>query len=99
MIDLSTIPAETLIARGEYSTVRAAHIDEIQRLQALCGMMALCPSQVLRRMQPDNDDAPQSVSELIATARKTMDEIEACAINIETLAKQRAEIKHRAWHK
>lgn len=99
MLDLSTLPAEILTARGAYSTVRAAHEDAKKLLQMLCGQLSSSASQILRRMQPDNDDVPDSVEDLIAGARNTLVLMEACAKSIESLAKQRAELKRSAWSK
>ena len=97
MIDLSIIPEEVRRARGDYSTVRAAHEDAKKSLQMLCGQLSSSASQILRRMQPDNDDVPDSVESLIAGARNTVTMIEACTVEIESLARQRAELKDAAW--
>jgi len=97
MIDLATIPAATLENRGAYSTVRAAHEDSKKSLQMLCGQLSTCATQVLRRMQPDNDDVPASVDDLLKLARSTIDQIEACVNQIESLAVQRAALKPLAW--
>lgn len=99
MLDLSTIPAEVLNARGAYSTVRAAHEDEKKALQMLCGRLSSIAAQVLRTMQPDNDDVPDSVETLIASGRETLQMMEQCAGRIESLAKQRQELKVTAWSK
>jgi hypothetical protein len=99
MIDLTTIPNETLLARGVYSTVRAAHEDEKKELQKLCGQLSSVASQVLRTMQPDNDDVPPSVDELLVNGRRTLDAMEACTQRIASLAKQRQEVKQQAWGK
>lgn len=97
MIDLSAISPEVLNARGAYSTVRAAHEDAKKSLQMLCGQLSSAASQILRRMQPDNDDVPESVETLIAGARNTLVLMEACTAEIESLARQRAELKIVAW--
>lgn len=97
MIDLSTIPEEVRRARGDYSTVRAAHEDAKKSLQMLCGQLSSAASQILRRMQPDNDDVPESVETLIAGARNTLVLMEACTAEIESLARQRADLKSAAW--
>jgi hypothetical protein len=99
MLDLTTISNEVKIARGEYSTVRAAHEDAKKSLQMLCGQLATASTQILRRMQPDNDGVPDSVESLISGARNTLALMEACASEIESLAKQRAELKKEAWSK
>lgn len=99
MIDLTTIPAAILENRGAYSTVRASHEDQKKALQMLCGQLAAASTQVLRRMQPDNDDVPGSVADLLAVGRSTIDQMEACVEQIESLAKQRAELKPLAWPK
>jgi hypothetical protein len=99
MIDLSAIPADVLRARGEYSTVRAAHEDEKKNLQMLCGLLSSTSAQILRRLQPDNDGIPDSVSELLASGRQTLQMMEDAATRIESLAKQRQELKAKAWSK
>jgi hypothetical protein len=50
-------------------------------------------------MQPDNDDVPDSVDSLIASGRNTLVLMEACVAEIESLARQRAELKSKAWGK
>jgi hypothetical protein len=97
MLDLDTIDASVLLFRGQYATVRGAHEDEKKRLSILCGRLQSDATMVLRRMQPDNDDVPESVDELIASARKTLDDMQSCVTQIESLAKQRAELKPLAW--
>lgn len=100
MVDLSTIPESILIARGQYSTVRAQHEDEKKTLQVLCGQLSSCASQVLRRMQPEHEeDHPDGVGKLIAAGRATLTLMEECTQRIESLAKQRAELKTQAWGK
>lgn len=99
MIDLTTIDSVTLENRGAYSTVRAAHEDAKKSLQMLCGQLAATATQVLRRMQPDNDDVPASVDNLLTAARNTITLMEACVADIESLAEQRAALKPLAWPK
>jgi hypothetical protein len=99
MIDLTTIDQGTIIARGQYATIRSAHEDEKKRLSILCGQMAATSSQVLRYMQPDGDATPEigGVLDMISLARETITKIEACVANIEVLAIQRASLKDSAW--
>lgn len=97
MLNLDEHEQQLYVYRGQYATVRGAHEDEKKRLSVLCGQLQSVSATILRRMQPDNDDVPESVAELIAGARKTLDEMEACAAEIESLAKQRAELKVLAW--
>ena len=97
MIDLSAITDEVRLARGDYSTVRAAHEDEKRNLQKICGQLSAIATQVLRKMQPDNDDAPESVESLIESGRLLLDMMQACSERIESLAKQRQELKAKAW--
>lgn len=99
MFDISSIPEETRLARGDYATVRSAHEDAKKNLQMLCGTLSSLSAQVLRRMQPDNDDVPDSVEELVNRARQTLNMIEQTSHNIESLARQRAELKIKAWRK
>jgi hypothetical protein len=99
MIDLTAIDSETIIARGQYATVRSAHEDEKKHLSILCGQLSSASSQVLRHMQPGDGAAPNlcAVSDMLAAARKTLAEIEKCVENIEQLAMQRAALKPTAW--
>lgn len=99
MIDLTTIHPEILMARGEYATVRGAHEDAKKSLSMLCGQLSSAATQVLRQMQPGEDDVPQSVESLLLSARNTLTLIEACVQNIESLARQRADLKALAWGK
>ena len=99
MIDLTSIDHDVLLARGQYSTVRAAHEDEKKRLSILCGQLTAAASQVLRHMQPGEDDAPdiKGVNDMLSAARKTLEAIEECVTNIEALAVQRGSLKQSAW--
>ena len=99
MIDLTTIDNDIIVARGQYATVRSAHEDEKKRLSILCGQLSSTASQVLRQMQPADDDAPDgaTVGGMLDSARATLGEIEKCVNNIEGLAVQRAALKQSAW--
>lgn len=97
-MDLQTIPDDLLLARGRYSTVRAAHEDQLHRLQVLTGQLSAFGSQMLRFMQP-NDGDPCDITGLLKDARTTVDQIEECAAMINELAAQRAELKPKAWPK
>jgi len=97
MLDLSTIPADVLLARGHYATVRSAHEDAKKALQILTGKLASVSSRVLRQMQPDNDAEPESVEQLLAEGRTALNEIEGACKMIADLAHQRAELKPLAW--
>lgn len=99
MIDLTAIDTETIIARGQYATVRSAHEDEKKRLSILCGQLSSASSQVLRYMQPPEGDTPEigAVLGLLSNGRETLDKIEACVTEIENLAMQRAALKQAAW--
>lgn len=99
MIDLTTIDPDTITARGQYATIRSAHEDQKKRLAILCGQFAAVAPQILRYMQPDNDDTPEigAVLDLLSLGRETLDKIEACVAEIEGLAMQRAALKQAAW--
>lgn len=99
MIDLTSIDTETIIARGQYATVRSAHEDEKKNLSILCGQLSSTASQVLRYMQPDGDATPEinGVLEMLSAARDTLTKIDVCVANIETLAMQRGALKQAAW--
>ena len=100
-MDLTTISDSVLLARGKYSTVRAAHEDAKKQLQILCGKLSSIGSQILRQAQPDGDkmlNAGDVAKQLIA-GRVAIDEIETCIRNIEKLQSQRAALKPEAWGK
>jgi hypothetical protein len=97
-MNLDTIDKELLLARGQYSTVRACHEDCLKYLQVLTGKLSAAGSQILRAMQPA-DGEPGDIAILIADARQTTQEIEALATMINELAAQRAELRPRAWPK
>jgi hypothetical protein len=99
MIDLTAIDQETIIARGQYATVRSAHEDEKKRLSILCGQLSSSVAQVLRYMQPDGDATPSidAVLDMLSIARETLTKIDACVESIEALAMQRAALKQAAW--
>jgi hypothetical protein len=99
MLNLADIDAVVLLARGQYATVRAAHEDAKKDLQMLCGQLSSVASQVLRKMQPGEDEIPDSVASLIQAGRRTLDMMEETTSRIESLAKQRSELKKEAWSK
>lgn len=99
MLNLSEISQDVLLARGQYSTVRAAHEDSKKDLQMLCGQLSSVASQVLRKMQPDNEEVPDSVEALLKSGRQTLDMMEEATSRIESLARQRQELKSKAWSK
>jgi hypothetical protein len=101
-MDLSTISDEVRLARGDYATVRAAHEDAKKAMQVLCGQLSASATQILRAIQPaDDNTAPEfiGVDVLFSGARDTLTLMEACAVEIEALAKQRAELRPKAWGK
>jgi hypothetical protein len=97
MLDLEEIGDVVLLARGKYSTVRGAHEDAKKSLQMLCGQLSTAAVKVLRRMQPDNDDVPDSVDDLVSGARNTIVLMEECVAEIESLAQQQRDLKALAW--
>lgn len=99
MIDLTAIDQDTIIARGQYATIRAAHEDEKKRLQMLCGQFLSIAPQILRYMQPQEGDTPEigAVLGLLSLGRETLDKVEACVADIETLDMQRAALKQASW--
>ncbi|MES2323244.1 MAG: hypothetical protein V4633_13350 [Pseudomonadota bacterium] len=99
MIDLTKIDDDTLMARGAYSTIRAAHEDEKKSLQMLCGELSSTATKILRVMQPDADAVPESVDALLASGRLTLDSIERCTDQIIGLAQQKHDLKTQAWGK
>lgn len=101
MLDLSKLDQATLLARGQYATVRSAHEDQKKSLQVLCGGLSAISVQVLRAMQPDNDASADMahVAALLANGRAAVDNIAACTERIASLAEQRAALKPVAWPK
>jgi len=97
MINLSDIPEEVRLARGDYTTVRAAHEDEKQRLSILCGKMQSIISGILKAMQPKDGADTHSAEDLLKDAQFLLNSIGDCTIYIESLASQRAELKQKAW--
>lgn len=99
MIDLTSVPSDVLLARGEYATVRGAHEDAKKALQIHTGALSSIASKVLRQMQPDGDDVPGGIEALLMEGRATLDKIEAECLRITSLACQRADLKPKAWPK
>jgi hypothetical protein len=99
MIDLTAIDQDTIVARGQYSTVRSAHEDQKKRLAILCGQFGSIAPQILRLMQPDGDAIPdmEAVRALVADGRAILGKISDCVSEIEGLAMQRAALKQAAW--
>jgi hypothetical protein len=97
MLDLKSVPQEILIARGEYSTVRAAHEDAKKELAKSCGVLQMAAGQILRSMQPDNDGIPGDIGETLQAAKDALTRIEQQVEKVGALAKQRANLKKIAW--
>jgi len=97
-MDLSTFDQELLLNRGRYATIRSAHEDQLKRLPILTGQLSSAGSQILKWMQPAEGES-SDISGLLKDARSTIDEIEECARLINELAKQRAELRPKAWPK
>lgn len=99
MIDLTKIDDNTLMARGAYSTVRAALEDERKQMSILTGELASTATKILRQMQTDGDAVPESADVLLKVGRSTLDAIEASALRIIGLAQQKHDLKQQAWGK
>jgi hypothetical protein len=99
MIDLTAIDPAEVVAKGQYSIVRAAHEDAKKRLAVLCGSFAAIAPQVLRLAQPDGDDVPDgaAIGKLLVDAGILLDKMDAQVSEIEGLAQQRAMLKQAAW--
>lgn len=98
MIDLAKIPAVLLENRGAYSTVNSAYKDQLVNMQKLTGQLSSFASAILHRVQPKEGE-PQSVKELIESARETLDSMDACADSIASLHEQKTQIYVLAWPK
>lgn len=99
MLDLSSIPDDVLLARGQYSTVRAAHEDAKKELAKMCGILQMVPSQILRKMQPGDEAVPQEFDELVKLGCNALEKIALQCKAVESLAAQRQELKSKAWTK
>ena len=99
MIDLNAIDPAEVVAKGQYSIVRAAHEDAKKRLAGLCSQFGPIAPQILRLAQPDNDDVPDAVAiaALVEQGRTLLNKIEAQVAEVESLASQRAMLKQVAW--
>jgi hypothetical protein len=99
MIDFNAIDQGELIAKGQYSIVRAAHEDAKKRLAVLCGAFAAIAPQVLRLAQPDGDAVPDgaAIGKLLVDGGDLLDKMDAQVAEIEGLAQQRAMLKQSAW--
>lgn len=97
-MNLDDIDQDLLLARGAYSTVRAAHEDQLKLLQVQTGQLSAYGSQILRTMQPADGEAGD-ISILLFNARQVVDQIELTATVINELAALRAELRPKAWPK
>lgn len=99
MIDLTTYSQDDVIAKGQYSIVRAAHEDAKKRLAVMCGVIAAIAPQVLRLAQPDGDAVPDGVAigKLLVDGGDLLSKISFQIDEIEGLAQQRAALKQAAW--
>lgn len=97
-MNLDDIDPALITARGQYSTIRSAHEDQLKLLQVQTGQLSAFGSQILRTMQPADGEAGD-ISTLIFSARQIVDQIELTAAVINELAAQRAELRPLAWPK
>lgn len=99
MIDFNTIDQAEVIAKGQYSIVRAEHENAKKRLAVMCGAFAAIAPQVLRMAQPDGDAIPdgEAIGKLLADGGKLLSKISFQITEIEGLAQQRAALKVSAW--
>lgn len=100
-MNLDEIPAEVLLARGKYATVRGAQEDSKKELSILCGGVSSTASQILRAMQPDNNSQPDMAAVLtwIEHCTKLLSKVEDCAHDIDNYDSQRRALKPLAWGK
>jgi hypothetical protein len=99
MIDLSSMPQEMLLARGQYATVRAAHEEAKKQLQIQCGQLGSVAAQILRGMQPDNNVEPIDAADLLSAGRNALNMMETLALQIQSLSAQKRELRPIAWPK
>ena len=99
MIDFNTIDQSEVIAKGQYSIVRAEHENAKKRLAVMCGAFAAIAPQVLRMAQPDGDAVPdgEAIGKLLADGGELLSKISFQITEIEGLAQQRAALKISAW--
>lgn len=99
MIDLTTIDQDTIIARGQYSSVNAAHKEELKKLALICGVFGSIAPQLLSHLQPKDDSLPngEAIHGTLEEGRKMLDKLDKCATEIASLAAQKAALKPIAW--
>ena len=97
MIDLSTLDAALMLARGQYATVRAAHEDALKEMQILCGLHASYGSRMLKTSQPSMGSEITGFDVLHQSAIETLEKIKECEARVESLHAQREELRSIAW--
>lgn len=95
MIELQN--QELMLVRGQYSTLNAEHKDTLKRLQILTGSLSSVAAQVLHGVQPKDESFPIDVAAQLSQGRALLDDIDRCVTRLAELAKQRNELKPRAW--
>ena len=88
---------ELMLARGKYSTIRAEHEGEKQRMQMLVGEVTSLASQILKGVQPKDEASAVDVAPLLTTIRFAIDEMDRSRMRIAELGKQRAALRPTAW--
>ena len=99
MIDLTNIPDDVLVARGQYSTVNSAHKDTMRKMAELSSDMMTLTGQMLRKVQDTNYTPDSTLPQTIIDARYTLTEMENTVIEIESLTKQKLALREKAWPK
>lgn len=89
MIDLTTIPDAEKIRCGEASIVAFAHKDALKALQEHCNALSVLCAKVLTAAQTDLDN----VGARLIEAQAKLDDVTASAALVESLARQKAELR------
>ena len=97
MIDLSTLDAALMLARGQYATVRAAHKDALEEMHVLCGQHTAFGAQMLKLSQPSIGFEITGFDVLHQSAIETLEKIKECEARVESLHAQREELRPIAW--
>lgn len=97
MFDLTQIPDEVIVARGQFATVRGAHDDRKVEMQQSCGELMSAANRILKAVTEKEEVDSEHVKQLFSEARSWLADMELKATSIESLAKQRAELKPLAW--
>jgi hypothetical protein len=96
MLSFDDISEATLIARGQYSTLRQAHEKQKEAARKQLTDLQSYLNVTLRLMTA-NDASTQSIVAMIALLKESLGGIELTAADLVSLAEQRQALKPLAW--